>query len=110
MKLALKSFALLFFAFLLLVGYAHWKTQWAKARAETLCGEYSVGASAVGLEERAAALGLKFSNHPSIQNIPGHPGAMTLSAWEGFVFARWFCTVNYSPDGRVLGANVNFLD
>lgn len=84
------------------------KVGWAKRQAEAVCAEAVVGGPVEGLEAKARARGLIVWSSPA-GTVLGRPQPASIMAWEGFVFARWFCTIEHA-DGKVLSKRMWFLD
>lgn len=92
-----------------LVVYPAWKIGDARARAEALCAAAVVGGPAVGLKAKGEDLGLAVHSLPARIEPGGAASAATITGWSGWIFARWFCTIEHA-DGKVLGKRTYFLD
>ncbi|MFL5813329.1 MAG: hypothetical protein ACJ763_07100 [Bdellovibrionia bacterium] len=103
-----KSLGILLVIGLLLIAYPEWKISKAKKLTEQLCAAAPVGGSSDGIEEKARELGLRTSVGASTEEKK-LPGEMTIMAWEGFVFGRYYCTINYA-NGKVTKSWVAFVD
>lgn len=99
---ALLSFVL--FAFIL-VTYAQLKVQWAKKQVEAYRDLVVIGQSVAGLENKAKEMHLNYKRMADSND--GKDGMFFV--WEGFVFDRWFCDVEYK-DGKATSKKVTFLD
>jgi hypothetical protein len=92
--------------FAILIGYVVLKMRWATKTAHAFCDDdVAIGAPVAGLEEKAKARGLWVLSGGSGDAL--HPAHIT--AGEGFVFARVFCTVEYE-DGVVTKKSIGSLD
>ena len=81
----------------------------AKNRVEGFCDEITVGQQFAGLEERAKEAGLEVRHRPPLRKTEGEPVPGRLSAWDGWMYARWFCDIKYEDD-KVVSKEVFFLD
>jgi hypothetical protein len=96
---------ILILAFLLVcVLYPVLKTQWAKRQVQTYCSQVTVGMAVDGLEKKARELGLEVISQEATGSGPAR-----IMVWEGWAFARWFCTVDHI-DGKVAHKSSAFLD
>lgn len=95
--------ALLLVLFLLVASMAV-KVGWAKQQTQALCAEVSIAAPVAEVAARGRDRGLIVW---SMEARAGEPAQVT--AWEGFVFLRWFCTVEHR-DGRVQSKHTFSLD
>lgn len=100
----------------ILLAYSQWKVGWSKTQATALCDSAEIGKPITGLKKKAQELGLRVHVLPDVPpSAPGappnqaEPGKMLIMAWEGFVFARWFCYIHFS-DNVVTKKKVVFLD
>ena len=84
--------------------YGTLKVKWAKNQVEFFCQQVTIGQSVAGLEDKAKKLHLNYRGLPTGANSNGR-----LYVWEGFVFDRWFCEVEYI-NGKAVRKNVTFLD
>ncbi|GEM_PF-1854185 len=82
-------------------GYPLLKVYRARNQVESFCSQAAVGMSVS--ETRAGKAGLNFK---VIRDTPdtGH-----IVVWEGWAYARWFCTVEY-VSGKVVRKKIFFLD
>lgn len=81
----------------------------AKGRVESFCEEITVGQEIAGLEERAKKAGLETSHRPPLPKTEGQRTPGRLSAWDGFMYARWFCDIKYEDD-KVVSKEIFALD
>jgi hypothetical protein len=81
----------------------------AKNRVERFCQQIEVGQKFAGLEASAKEAGLEVRHRPPLPRTEGQsvPGRMT--AWDGWMYARWFCDIKYQDD-EVVSKEVFFLD
>jgi hypothetical protein len=89
---------------LILVTYAVLKVRWAKKQVEVFSALVVIGQPVAGLENKAKEMHLNY-RHMGPSN--GKDGAFFV--WEGFVFDRWFCDVEYK-DGKATLKKITFLD
>lgn len=93
-----------------LISYPSLKIQWAKHQAESLCAEAVIGGPVEGLEAKARDLGLRVISQPAgWYTDPKNPPPARISAWEGWIFARWFCDIEHA-DGKVIQKHTFYLD
>lgn len=104
MKLCLSSACIIIIIVISIFVYSQSKVKWAKKQIDTFSNSVHIGMPVVGLQQKAAELNL---NYLLLSNSNEHEG--TLIVWEGFVFDRWFCDVEYK-DGKVTNNKVTFLD
>jgi len=81
----------------------------AENRVNRFCREIEIGDPVQGLEQRAREIGLKVSHRPPIPQTEGKTTPGRLSAWDGWMYARWFCDVKYEDD-TVRSKEIFFLD
>jgi len=98
-----KLLALLFVLLCVLVVYAESKVRWAKQQVEAFNDSIEIGMSISDLNSKAEHFQLMHKQFPKDNN------GGTFVAWEGFVFDRWFCDVEYK-NGKVTSAKITFLD
>jgi hypothetical protein len=82
------------------------KIGWVRIQVRRFCGNVHPGDAVNGLEARAQSLGLDFRSEPAARD--GSRKA-ELQAWQGFVFVRTFCEVEYEGK-HVTHARSSFLD
>jgi hypothetical protein len=103
----MKKYMWLIVVGVLIVAFALWgfiKTHWVKATVNEFCSEVVIGASIEGLEEKAKDMGLQVRHRMKL----GDENAAII-AWEGWIFARWFCDVQHQ-DNKVVSKDCFFLD
>ena len=91
----------------LILAFALWgfiTTHWAKAKVNEFCSQEEIGAPIEGLEAKAEDMGLRVRHRMKM----GDENAAII-AWEGWIFARWFCDVQHQ-DNQVVSKDVFFLD
>ena len=81
----------------------------AKGRVEGFCEEIAVGREIAGLEERAKQAGLEVTHRPPLATTEGQRTPGRLTAWDGVMYARWFCDIKYEDD-KVVSKEVFVLD
>jgi hypothetical protein len=81
----------------------------AKSRVEGFCAEITVGQEFAGLEERAKQAGLETAHRPPLPRTEGQSTQGRLSAWDGWMYARWFCDIKYEDD-KVVSKEIFVLD
>lgn len=89
---------------LVLVTYAELKVKWAKKQVESYNGLVVIGQPIAGLENKAKEMHLNYRRMTDSNEKDGR-----FYVWEGFVFDRWFCDVEYK-DGKATSKKVTFLD
>lgn len=89
---------------LILVTYAELKVRWAKKQVEAFSRIVVIGQSVAGLEKTAKEMHLNYRQMGKSNEKDGR-----FYVWEGFVFDRWFCDVEYK-DGKATNKKVTFLD
>lgn len=89
---------------LILVTYAQLKVMWAKKQVEAFSRIVVIGQPVAGLEKKAKEMHLNYRQMGKSNEKNGR-----FYVWEGFVFDRWFCDVEYK-DGKVTSKEVTFLD
>jgi hypothetical protein len=82
---------------------------WAKNRVERFCQEIEIGQEIEGLENRAEEAGLEVNHRPPLPRTEGQSTPGRLTAWDGWMYARWFCDIKYEDD-KVVFKEVFFLD
>jgi hypothetical protein len=92
-----------------LVVYPAWKIRLARSRAEALCAAAVIGGSVAALQAKGENLGLAVWSLPARTDPEGKLRPATITGWSGWIFARWFCTIEHE-DGKVLGKRTYFLD
>ena len=89
----------------LIIGvYGTFKVKWAKKQVEAFNQQVVIGMPVGGLEKKAKALKLNYRLETDSNDKNGR-----FFVWEGFVFSRWFCEVEYR-DGKAASKKVTFLD
>lgn len=81
----------------------------AKNRVHHFCQEIEVGQSVEGLEERAKEAGLEVTHRTPLPKTEGQSTPGRLTAWDGWMYARWFCDLKYEDD-QVVSKEIFFLD
>lgn len=82
------------------------KIGWVRIQVRRFCTSVHPGDAVSGLEQRARSLGLEVQE----QSAPRDGSRKeSLQAWQGFVFVRTFCDIEYEGD-RVTLAQSTFLD
>jgi hypothetical protein len=81
----------------------------AENRVDRFCQEIKIGQSIEGLEKRALGIGLNVTHRPPLPKTEGEPVPGRLTAWDGWMYARWFCDLKYEDD-KVVSKEVFFLD
>ncbi|MBI2466915.1 MAG: hypothetical protein HYV62_03705 [Candidatus Rokubacteria bacterium] len=84
------------------------KVEWAKRQTHTLCDDTAVGGAVAASEAKARNLGLIVWSLET-RATEGRAQPATMMAWEGFMFARWTCSIEHA-DGTVLSKRTFFLD
>jgi hypothetical protein len=84
--------------------YGEFKLRKAKRQVESFSQQVIVGQPVAVLESKAGEMHL---NYRHIGSGGGKDG--TFLAWEGFLFERWFCNVEYR-DGKVTAKKVTSMD
>ena len=98
---AILAFVLFMF---ILVTYAELKVRWAKKQVEAFDGLVVIGQPVAGLEKKAKEMHLNYRRMTDSNEKNGR-----FYVWEGFVFNRWFCDVEYK-DGKATKKKVTFDD
>jgi len=80
------------------------KLYWAKRNVSLFCAQVEGNMTASEIEAAARALGLKFSKYPVNSSEPEQ-----LSAWQGWIFARYNCTLYYKA-GKLISKGIILLD
>ncbi len=88
----------------ILVAYADLKMKWTKKQVEAFSQLVVIGQPIAGFESKAKEMHLYYRQ---MSDSNGKDGRFFV--WEGFVFDRWFCDVEYK-DGKVTKKSVTFLD
>ena len=78
-------------------------------RVNRLCQEVEIGQSIQGLEKRAQEAGLEVTHRPPLPQTEGQSTPGRLTAWDGWMYARWFCDLKYE-DEKVVFKEMFFLD
>ncbi|MGC4094239.1 MAG: hypothetical protein QM756_41290 [Polyangiaceae bacterium] len=100
----LRRLAYIGFGLTLFPLYPFAKLGWASLQVQRFCASVRPGDAISGLEPNARRLGLDVMNRPAHDDRPA-----SFSAWQGFVFARKFCSVEH--DGtRALKVEKSSLD
>jgi hypothetical protein len=81
----------------------------AKNRVESFCQQIEIGHEITGLEESAKKAGLEVTHRPPLATTEGQRTPGRLTAWDGWMYARWFCDLKYEDD-KVVSKEVFFLD
>jgi hypothetical protein len=81
----------------------------AENRVNRFCQEIEIGQSIEGLEKRAFEMGLNVTHRPPLLKTGEDPIQGRLTAWDGWMYARWFCDIKYEDD-KVVFKEVFFLD
>jgi hypothetical protein len=81
----------------------------AESRVNGFCQQIEIGRSIQGLEERARQAGLEVDHRPPLPKTAGQSTPGRLTAWDGWMYARWFCDIRYE-DEKVVSKEVFFLD
>jgi hypothetical protein len=81
----------------------------AKNRVEGFCEEIQIGQEAAGLEQRAKEAGLEVTHRPPLAQTEGQSTPGRLTAWDGCMYARWFCDIKYEDD-KVVSKEIFVLD
>ena len=89
-------------------GSVGWKICRARHLVTKVCESFPVGASTVEVDHRVRALGLTTRVGTSSEGSV-KPGEMTIMISDGFIFARYYCSINYA-DGIVTKNSVGFVD
>lgn len=87
-----------------LVIYAELKIRWAERQIETFSQLVVIGMPVAGLEMNAKEMHLNFRRATDSTDNNGK-----FHVWEGLVFNRWFCDVEYQ-DGKAVKKKVTFVD
>jgi hypothetical protein len=87
----------------LLPGYPLFKIYSARNQVQSFCSQAVIGMSAGEAEATAGKAGLNF------KVIRDSSDSGYIVVWEGWAYARWFCTVWYVR-GKVVRKEINFLD
>jgi len=82
---------------------------WAKNRVEGFCQEIEIGQAIEGLVKRAEEAGLEVTHRPPLPKTEGQSTSGRITAWDGCMYARWFCDIKYQDD-KVVSKEVFFLD
>ena len=81
----------------------------AKNRVNRFCQEIEIGQSIQGLEKHAHEAGLEVTHRPPLPQTEGKSTPGRLTAWDGWMYARWFCDLKYEDD-KVFSKEIFFLD
>ena len=60
-------------------------------------------------EKHAQEAGLEVTHRPPIPQTEGQTTPGRLTAWDGWMYARWFCDIKYE-DEKVVSKEMFFLD
>ena len=81
----------------------------AENRVNRFCQEIEIGQSIADLEKHAQEAGLEVTHRPPIPQTEGQTTPGRLTAWDGWMYARWFCDIKYE-DEKVVSKEMFFLD
>jgi hypothetical protein len=81
----------------------------AQNRVNRFCQQIEIGQSIRGLEKLAKEAGLEVTHRPPLPRTEGQRTPGRLTAWDGWMYARWFCDLKYE-DEKVLSKEMFFLD
>ena len=81
----------------------------AENRVNRFCQEIEIGQAIEGLEKRANEAGLNVTHRPPLPKTEGQTTPGRLTAWDGWMYARWFCDLKYQDD-QVVSKELFFLD
>ncbi len=87
----------------LIPGYPLFKMYRARNQVQSFCSQTIIGMSAGEVETMAGKADLNF------KVIRNTSDSGYIVVWEGWAYARWFCTVGYVR-GKVVRKEINFLD
>lgn len=104
LKFCLKTALILAILIAATAVYGEFKLKKARRQVESFSQLVVVGQPVTGLESKAGEMHLNYRHIGSGESRDG-----TFLAWEGFLFERWFCNVEYR-DGKVTVKKVTFMD
>lgn len=81
----------------------------AENRVDGFCQQIEIGQGIEGLEQQAHRAGLNVSHRPPLPQTEGQFTPGRLTAWDGWMYARWFCDIKYEDD-KVVSKEMFFLD
>jgi len=84
--------------------YGTLKVKWAKKQVEAFEKNVVIGAPVAGMKKTAEDMHLNYRRFANSDDKNGK-----FYVWEGFVFSRWFCDVEYQ-DGKIKTKKVHYLD